>query len=283
MPAWGDFSEEEQARVIRSRDGGAKVTRDPGFSETVEHGVRMYVEQGKELESSLVGYVRLLVSLLGRAGIGLSPRRAGMLLRNILAVHAANCLPRFGVSLKDSALLAVTHSLPQKAQGIRVDQVKLLAAHREAWNAAQISEDDPVRAVWLHNMSVPTKTTITRNAPSHRVYGHGVVVALPENFRAADPIQLLKVIGGKKARKESADHALRRLIETRARELPLPPAVAITGQARHGDIECIDLITIVTVLAKSSSRVYLRDKEPNLPSIVAGRRIVLLLPREVRL
>jgi hypothetical protein len=135
----------------------------------------------------------------------------------------------------------------------------------------------------LHNMSVPTKTTITRNAPSHRVYGHGVVIALPENFRATDPIQLLKVIGGKKARKESADHALRRLIETRARELPLPPAVAITAQARHGDIECIDLITIVTVLAKSSSRVYLRDKEPNLPSIVAGRRIVLLVPREVRL
>ena len=148
MPAWGDFSEEEQARVIRSRDGGAKLARDPGFSETVEHGGRMYVEQSKELESSLVGYVRLLVSLLGRAGIGLSPRRAGMLLRNILAVHAANCLLRFGVSLKDSALLAVTHSLPQKAQGIRVDQVKLLAAHREAWNAAQISEDDPVRAVF---------------------------------------------------------------------------------------------------------------------------------------
>ena len=71
-----------------------------------------------------------------------------MLLRNILAVHAANCLLRIGVSLKDSALLAVTHSLPQKAQGIRVDQVKLLAAHREAWNAAQIPEDDPSRAVF---------------------------------------------------------------------------------------------------------------------------------------
>ena len=148
MPAWNDFSEDEQARVIRSRDGGATPARDPGFSETVDHARRMCVEQSEELESSLVGYVRLLVSLLGRAGISLSPRRAGMLLRNILAVHAANCLLRIGVSLKDSALLAVTHSLPQKAQGIRVDPVKLLAAHREAWNAAQISEDDPSRAVF---------------------------------------------------------------------------------------------------------------------------------------
>ena len=148
VPAWCDFSAEEQGRVIRSRDIEAKLDRDPELSETVEHGRRLYDEQSEELESSLVGYVRFLVSLLGRAGIGLSPRRAGMLLRNILAVHAANCLLRIGVPLKDSALLAVMHSLPQKAQGIRIDQVKLLAAHREAWNAALIPEDDPSRAVF---------------------------------------------------------------------------------------------------------------------------------------
>jgi MoxR-like ATPase len=148
VPAWSDFSEGDQASVIRTRDGGAKLARNPMFTETVEYGRRLYAEQSEELEPSLVGYVRFLVSLLGRAGIGLSPRRAGMLLRNILAVHTANCLLRIGIPLKDSALLAVTHSLPQKAQGIRVDQVKLLAAHREAWNAAQIPEDDPSRAVF---------------------------------------------------------------------------------------------------------------------------------------
>jgi hypothetical protein len=135
----------------------------------------------------------------------------------------------------------------------------------------------------LHNMSVPTKTTITRAAPAHRVYGHGVVMALPENFLANDPLELLKALGGKKARNEPPDQALRRLIETRAKELPLPPAVAITGQVRDGDMDCKDLITIVTVLAKSSSRVYLRDKEPNLSSIIVGRRLLLLVPKGVRL
>jgi MoxR-like ATPase len=148
VPAWCDFSEEEQARVIRTRDAGTTLVRDPEFTQLVLHGRRLFAEQKEELESSLVGYVRFLVSLLARAGIALSPRRAGMLLRNILAVHAANCLLRVGIPLKDSALLAVTHSLPQKAQGIRIDQVKLLAAHREAWNAAQIPEDDPSRAVF---------------------------------------------------------------------------------------------------------------------------------------
>src|SRR5215471_8276267 len=97
----------------------------------------------------------------------------------------------------------------------------------------------------LHNMSVPTRTTITRRAPAHRVYGHGLVVVLPKNFRAAGTIQLLKALGGKKARKETPDQALLRLIETRAKELPLPPAVAITDQLRGGDVECTDLVTIV--------------------------------------
>jgi hypothetical protein len=132
-------------------------------------------------------------------------------------------------------------------------------------------------------MSVPAKTTIAHDAPACRVYGHGVIVALPEGLRGAGSRKLLNALGIKHRKADSAGHALRTLIEARARELPLPPAVAITQQAREGDTECDDLITIVTVLAKSSSRVYLRDKEPNLSAIVAGRRLVLLLPGEVRL
>jgi hypothetical protein len=135
----------------------------------------------------------------------------------------------------------------------------------------------------LHNMSVPAKTTIAWSAPAHRVYGHGIVVVLPASLRAGGPLALLRALGGVKDTKESPDQALRRLIETRAKELPLPAAVAITGQTRKGDSECTDLATIVTVLAKSSSRVYLRDKEPNLSSIAKGRRLILLVPKEVRL
>jgi MoxR-like ATPase len=196
VPAWCDFSEEEQARVIQSRDGGAKLASDLGFSETVEHGRRLCAERSKDLESSLVGYVRFLVSLLGRAGIALSPRRAGMFLRNILAVHAANCLLEVGLSLKDSALLAVTHSLPQKAQGIRVDQMKLVAAHREAWNAAQISEDDPARAVF--HESDPLRRAIKASlAPSLSREDFSSIVAdalaaLPAGGRHALAFQLFE-------------------------------------------------------------------------------------------
>ena len=92
-------------------------------------------------------YVRLLIALLAQAGLQLSPRRAGMILRNVLAVHAANSVLGFNVALQDSALLAVRSSLPQLAQGIKVDQVKVLAAHREAWKASQLEEGDATLSI----------------------------------------------------------------------------------------------------------------------------------------
>ena len=35
---------------------------------------------------------------------------------------------------------------------------------------------------------------------------------------------------------------------------------------------------MVTVLAKSSGHVYLRDKQPNLAAIRPGRRVVVIVP-----
>jgi hypothetical protein len=136
----------------------------------------------------------------------------------------------------------------------------------------------------LHNRSAPAKTTISLDAPAQRLFGFGIVIALPETCKAAGASQLLQLMnGGKRQTAKAAEAELHRRIQARALELPLPPVAVATAQARDGDVECTDLLTIITVLAKSSSRVYLRDKEPNLASIVPGRRLVLIVPKEVRL
>ena len=135
----------------------------------------------------------------------------------------------------------------------------------------------------LHNWGPPHKT-IHRDAPAHRLFGFGIVIALPGTCKAARPSELLRLLeGGKRRTAKTAEAELHRRIQARALELPLPPVAVATAQARDGDVECTDLLTIITVLAKSSSRVYLRDKEPNLASIVPGRRLVLIVPKEVRL
>jgi hypothetical protein len=132
----------------------------------------------------------------------------------------------------------------------------------------------------------PTNRNRSRNIPTacKRAFGFGIIVALPNTCKAANPSELLQLFEGEKRRTAKvAEAGLRRCIQARALELPLPPVAAATAQARDGDIECNDLLTIITILAKSSSRVYLRDKEPNLASIVPGRRLVLIVPKEVTL
>jgi MoxR-like ATPase len=149
MPTWDDFSEDEQATVIRSKGDAAPLGPNAGFADLVDRGRKLFLQLDSELGASLVLYIRLIVGLLAKAGLKLSPRRSGMLLRNLLAVYAANCLLRPDIQLNDSALLALTHSLPQPAQGMRVDRVKLLAAHREAWKAAQPDGNKLVQAVFM--------------------------------------------------------------------------------------------------------------------------------------
>ena len=62
-----------------------------------------------------------------------------------------------------------------------------------------------------------------------------------------------------------------------AARLTLPPAVLVTDAAEAAE-PVGDLLAVYAVLAKSSDRVYLRDKEPNLARIEPGRRVALRLP-----
>ena len=115
----------------------------------------------------------------------------------------------------------------------------------------------------LHNMSAPAKTTISWDAPAQRLYGFGIVFALPETCKAAGASQLLQLLeGGKRLTAKAAEAELHRRIQTKALELPLPPVAAATAQARDGDVECTDLLTIITVLAKSSSRSISATRSP---------------------
>ena len=70
---------------------------------------------------------------------------------------------------------------------------------------------------------------------------------------------------------------MRRRVNEYATRLALPPAAIITDAAEEAE-PVDDLLAVYAVLAKSSDRVYLRDKEPNLARIEPGRRVVLRLP-----
>ena len=140
----------------------------------------------------------------------------------------------------------------------------------------------------LHNMSVAPQTVITHQGGDRRTYGTGWVYCLPDFKESLDSARILALLDGSPTETNSqpttaltdpeADRQLRERINAHALTLPLPPAAVVTDSCLQGDHVCEDLLSAVTVLAKSSGHVYLRDKQPNLAAIQPGRRVVVLIP-----
>jgi MoxR-like ATPase len=150
MPAWDHFSEVEQLSIIKATDTTVPTIADSDALQRIILTTRVAVPKVKDaIGENVAVYVRGLAALLDQAKIPLSPRRAGMLLRNILAVHAAMLLVDADTNPSDSALLTVRNSLPQVADGIKIPETKLLGAHREAWRLAGIKSNDPLKAILM--------------------------------------------------------------------------------------------------------------------------------------
>ncbi len=131
------------------------------------------------------------------------------------------------------------------------------------------------RAALLHNMSSPPGAVISHTAP--RARGRSIVFQLATG---AAPGGLLASIDGRRwpGTAAQAEAELRRRINEHAATLPYPPAALISERAAGAAAGPHDLLTVCTILAKSSGQVYLRDKEPNMASLRKARAVVLLIP-----
>src|ERR1035437_5493209 len=147
MPAWTGLTEGEQLAVIQAEDTLITPLDARCLIDMLARARANLPSMRLSMAEGVAAYVRTLVALLAQAGIDLSPRRAGMLYRSILAVNAAALALDPSMTTSDASLLAVKSSLPQRAQGIAVPEVKLLAAHREACRMANIAPGDPLKAI----------------------------------------------------------------------------------------------------------------------------------------
>jgi MoxR-like ATPase len=144
---WDRLGEAEQLAVIRAEDR----LPDPAAAHRLANAVALArtaipVVRAAQAEP-LADYVRTVVALLHQAGLALSPRRAGMLFRAIVAVQAAVPVAAPSTPPDEAALLALINGMPQRAQGIAIPETKVLAAHREAWRLAGVAPGDPLRAI----------------------------------------------------------------------------------------------------------------------------------------
>ena len=133
------------------------------------------------------------------------------------------------------------------------------------------------RPALLHNSGAPPGMVIRQKGAAFS--GSTLLFQLPPAVGNARPAELLAHLTGCQDSGMDGDieAELRRRVNEHAARLPLPPAALVAGSA-DGAQPVEDLLAIYAVLAKSSDRVYLRDKEPNLARIEPGRRVVLQLP-----
>ena len=147
MPSWDRYSEDEQLAIILADDRTVEASSAANLHSAFTSVDAALPSIRASIGEAVAVYVRTLVALLARAGLPLSPRRAGMLRRSVLAVHAAALTLDADASPSDSALLAVRNGLPQIAEGRAIPETKLLGAHREAWKMAGVKPGDPLRAI----------------------------------------------------------------------------------------------------------------------------------------
>ena len=145
VPGWHAMSEQDQRRVITSQSGPVP----PEASAWIRHAVRHVIERLPAVEQAMgeafAEYVRCVSQHTARLQLPLSGRRAAMLYRNLLAVHAASDLARPGVRPEDSSWLTLTASLPHLASGAVVDHARLQLAHNEVWKTLRLDRGDPRR------------------------------------------------------------------------------------------------------------------------------------------
>jgi MoxR-like ATPase len=147
---WDVLSEANRRRVANPAGEGA--TSDDGGRLKAELG-RWQTSFTAELErcpDAIVEYACAVITVLREGGIRLSPRRARLLTRTLLAATLVEGVTADTIASPACDALFRTvldASLPQRAWGATPDAEKVAAAHRLAWDAAVLKGRDR----WLHN------------------------------------------------------------------------------------------------------------------------------------
>ena len=188
VPDWDDLSPSDQKKVLADQFAG-RHEFPVAIRELVTEARGRYDELVPELTPRLTPYIVALVLKLHASRYDVSTRRATMLLRCAIAVHAARQVLARETGgdepeLYDSVRLALLNTLPDRARR-RLNAAELTAICKTAWDISALDESDPL--VQLMQIADPVsrlKAMVSKKlaVPPDRaavVIGEGVAAAKP--------------------------------------------------------------------------------------------------------
>lgn len=188
VPDWADLSPDDQKNVLSDQFAG-RHEFPVAIRELITEARKRYETLIPELTQRLSSYIITLISKLRAAHYDVSTRRATMLLRCAIAVHAAREVLAQQTNdetpqLYDSALLALLNTLPDRARR-KVSAAELTAICKSAWDLSLLDEDDPLTQLMKINDPVKRLRCMVSNEltfPPDRtavIIGEGIAKAKP--------------------------------------------------------------------------------------------------------
>jgi MoxR-like ATPase len=137
---WNELTAEQQTAIVAPSGEGQVTPRSEALCRALAHWRERFVEQANACPRQVTTYVTTVVSALNGAGVRISPRRARLLARSLVA--ATIVAGRAAASVFRSVLEC---SLPHSTWGQTVEPAVVAAAHRAGWEASRATG-----GAWIH-------------------------------------------------------------------------------------------------------------------------------------
>jgi MoxR-like ATPase len=139
---WGSLTKEERLKVADPGGEGAVSQDDGELRRAIEAWRARFLEEVRRCPPEIAAYASAAVTMLNAAKVRVSPRRARILTRSLLAAVIVT-----GRKSEEVFKLVLECSLPHLTWAAEPAAEKVAAAHRGAWDSTMLAGDK----AWVHS------------------------------------------------------------------------------------------------------------------------------------
>ncbi len=145
---WNGYRDDDKKRIVDPAGEGLVSDDNGTLKADIENWRAEFTDRVERCPRTIIDYTATLTTALNDAGIRVSPRRARLLSRTLLATSIIN-----GEFSETVARVVLKCALPQPAWGELPSRSKLAAAHRLAWDSACLEGNEK----WIHDFLLARK------------------------------------------------------------------------------------------------------------------------------